>query len=87
MNNVWIGCGQITWKGADQDQALAEIAEAGYDGAPAGPSKDKSPQEILDLFAQHDLKPAPGYLGADFWNKDQEEEILQRARRHARRKG
>lgn len=83
MKNVWIGCGQITWKGADQAKALAEIAQAGYDGAPAGPSKDKSPQEILDLFARHGLKPAPGYLGADFWNKDLEEEILQRARQHA----
>lgn len=83
MKNIRIGCGQITWKDVDQATALAEIAQAGYDGAPAAPAQDKSNQQILDLFAQHGLQPAPGYLGADFWNKDHEADILAHARQYA----
>ncbi len=84
MKNVWIGCGQITWKNVDQEQVLAEIAQAGYAGAPAGPRANQSTSEVLEQFARHDLKPAPGYLGADFWRKDQQAEILERAKAHAR---
>lgn len=80
MQDVLIGCGQITWRNVPEDQVLAEIAQAGYVGAPAAPSKDHSTAEILALFAKHGLRPAPGYLGADFWDKGQEEQILARAK-------
>ncbi len=92
MNNVLIGCGQITWirftpNGAErlapEEQVLAEIAQAGYDGAPASPDQDRSTQETLALYARHGLKPAPGYIGTAFWNKERREEILERVRRHA----
>ena len=36
MEHVLIGCGQLTWKNVPEDQVLAEIVQAGYDGAPAG---------------------------------------------------
>ena len=83
MQNVPIGCGQITWRGLErsQDEILAEIAQAGYAGAPAGPYGDVSAQEVLDLYAGHGLKPAPGYLGVDFWDKNAEDEILEKAHR------
>lgn len=84
MDTIWIGCGQITWKGVDEEQVLAEIAETGYAGAPAGPSRDRSPQETLELYAAYGLRPAPGYLGADFWRPQQEEVILARAQEYAR---
>lgn len=80
MQDVLIGCGQITWRNVPEDQVLAEIAQAGYVGAPAAPSKDHSTAETLALFAKHGLRPAPGYLGADFWDKGQEEQILARAK-------
>jgi inosose dehydratase len=83
MQNVLIGCGQITWRNVAEEQVLAEIAQAGYEGAPAGPREGRSPAETLALFARHGLKPAPGYLGADFWDKSKEEEILERAEKMA----
>ncbi len=88
MQNIQIGCGQITWySGVDQRpseaQVLAEIARAGYAGAPAGPHKTRSVQETLDLFAAHNLVAAPGYFSADFQDIAQEQDILQRARDHA----
>lgn len=82
-NNILIGCGQITWRGVPEEQTLAEIAQAGYVGAPAGPKQDKSAAEVIATFARHGLKPAPGYLGADYWDKSQEAAILQRARDYA----
>ena len=38
MEEIWVGCGQITWgRAIPQEQVLAEIAQAGYyEGAPAG---------------------------------------------------
>jgi inosose dehydratase len=83
MDKVLIGCGQITWKDVAEDQVLAEIAETGYAGAPAAPVRSRTPEETLALFAAYGLRPAPGYLGADFWQPDQEEAILARAREYA----
>lgn len=79
MENVLIGCGPITWRGLSPEQALADIAQAGYAGAAVGPQKDKSTAEVLANLASYGLKPAPSYLGADFWDPAQEEAILQRA--------
>jgi inosose dehydratase len=92
MEGILVGCGQITWHTLTQaglkvttpeEQILAEIAQAGYDGAPAGPKADRSAEETVALYRSYGLKPAPGYLGAEFWRVDQQEEILERARRLA----
>ena len=74
-----IACGQITWRqfGAPEEQALAEIAQAGYAGAPARVGRPA--RETLELYAKFGLKPAPGYLGAAFWEKEQAEAILRQA--------
>lgn len=90
MTRFRIGCGQITWLAInwqlpeDQrvtpEQILAEIAQAGYEGAPAGPQGGKSTDEILNALHKHQLQPAPGYLGANFWEASKEAEILDRAR-------
>jgi inosose dehydratase len=84
MNDVLIGCGQITWQNVAEEQVLAEIAQAGYAGAPAGPGGRRSPQETADLYARFGLMPAPGYFAAEFWRKEQEAEILANARAFAR---
>lgn len=81
--NLLIGCGQITWRGVPEEQVLAEIAQAGYVGAPAGPKPNQSAEHVIATFTRHGLKPAPGYLGADYWDKNQEAAILQRARDYA----
>lgn len=81
--NLLIGCGQITWRGVPEEQVLAEIAQAGYVGAPAGPKKDATAAEIIALYARHGLKPAPGYLSANYWDQSQEASILQRAQEYA----
>jgi inosose dehydratase len=85
MAKIEIGCGQITWsRDTPDERVLSEIAQAGYDGAPAGLRSDRSAQETIDLYAQYRLKPAPGYLSADFWRLDQRENILGQARQYAR---
>lgn len=84
MDGILVGCGQITWWASKtpEAQVLAEIAQAGYAGAPAGPEGNRSAQDTVRLFAQYGLQPAPGYLGGDFWKADQHEAFLEHARRY-----
>lgn len=80
MDGIQIGCGQITWpREMDERVVLAQIAQAGYAGAPAAPRPGVGPAEALALYAEFGLRPAPGYLGAEFWRADQSEAILARA--------
>lgn len=74
-----IGCGQLTWPRVTftPDQVLAEIAGAGYDGAPAAGDDADS---IRAQFAAAGLTPAPGYFGAPFWDAAQREALVARAR-------
>ena len=92
MANISVGCGQITWnqppaQGAHapipEEQVLAEIAQAGYDGAPAGPKKGRTASELLAVYARYGLRPAPGYIGATFWNPEKQNDLLEEARRYA----
>lgn len=92
MDGITVGCGQITWikftpQGAQwlapEEQVLAEIAQSGYEGAPAGPGKG-SPEETLALYAQHGMRPAPGYLGGEFWKPEKREQLLKQAGEYAR---
>ncbi|MFC1712641.1 hypothetical protein ACFL6S_03170 [Candidatus Poribacteria bacterium] len=84
MEGILVGCGQITWKrDTPREQVLTEIAQAGYVGAPASSGRGRSAEEVVDLYAQYGLKPAPAYLGADFWKGDQRDDILERARKLA----
>jgi len=71
MEGVKVACGQITW-GRDypREKVLAEIAEAGYDGAPAGRYISGSAKEVLDLYERYGLKPAPGYIGLEWWKPE-----------------
>jgi inosose dehydratase len=78
-----IGCVPITWKNVPQDQVLREIAQAGYEGSPIWAKEGEATQALLDRLALYGLKPAPGYLEGNFWRKDQEAPILERARRQA----
>ena len=85
MAEMLIGCGQITWPhGTPEEQILAEIAQAGYVGAPAYPKGGRSAQETVTFYAQYGLKSAPGYLDADFWRTDRRDDILERAQVLAR---
>ncbi len=83
MSNFRIACCQITWKDVPEDQMLAEIQKAGYEGVPAGPRKGLTTQQVLDYLAKFDLKPVPAYLGANFWLKEAEAPALERAERMA----
>lgn len=83
MQGVMIGCGQLTWpRGVAREQVLKEIAQAGYEGAPASPSMG-TPEEVLALYALFGLKPAPGYLSGNFWKPEERETILLRALSYA----
>lgn len=87
MEGVKVACGQITWgwgnAAPSQEQILSEIAQAGYEGAPAGRSGDRTAQQILDLYARYGLKPAPGYLGLEWWKPELRSEQIQQAARQA----
>ncbi len=84
LRNVQIGCGQITWpREVAEEQVLAEIAQAGYVGAPANPSPNRSAQETIALYVKQGLTPAPGYFSADFWNPSLEAEIIAKAKEFA----
>jgi inosose dehydratase len=88
MAEFKIACGTITWieftpegvrMRAPEEQIMSEVQQAGYEGVPVGP-RGRSAEETLAFLDQYGLKPAPGYLGADWWDTEQEESILERAR-------
>lgn len=86
-----VGCGQITWGSfkargvgdTSEEQILAEIAQAGYEGAPAGAPGQRTAAETRALYGRHGLRPAPGYLGGPFWEKARQAELVEQARRYA----
>lgn len=79
MATYRIGCGQITWRDVPEEQVLAEIARAGYEGAPPNLRLDEPPTEVVARFDAHGLEPAPPYVGARFWEPDEERTILDQA--------
>ncbi len=83
MKKIRIGCGQLTWKNMEENQVLAEIAGAGYDGAPANPRSGESAETTLARFKAAGLRPAPGYLAGEFWRPEQEATLLARAEEYA----
>jgi inosose dehydratase len=51
MANWLIGCGQITWpRDVSEEQVLADIAQAGYAGAPAFPKPATAVAERAALW-------------------------------------
>jgi inosose dehydratase len=84
MEGVKVACGQITWgKSRPVDEILADIARAGYAGAPSGYQADRTAREIREQFERHGLAPAPGYLGLAFWETEKRGEQLDLAARQA----
>lgn len=81
--NVQLGCGQITWRGVPEEEVLADIAHAGYAGAPCRAAEGGTAADVRDLYAKFGLVGAPGYLGGDFWNVDKRAEHVAAARRFA----
>lgn len=84
MEGIKVACGQITWsRDYPREQVLAEIAKAGYEGAPVSRTAGEMAKDILDRFARHGLKPAPGYLGMEWWNPELRAGQLEQAARQA----
>lgn len=79
MATYRIGCGQITWRNVPEEQVLAEIAQAGYEGMPPALDPDTPASEVIARLDAHGLKPAPPYFGASFWEPDEERVILDQA--------
>ncbi len=83
LNPKRIACGQITWRGTKPRHVLADIAAAGYAGAPFAETAAASPQALQTLYRQFQLEAAPGYFSEALWQAEREQEILEQARRHA----
>lgn len=83
--SAWqIGCGQITWpRNVSEEKVLADIAAAGYAGAPAFPKPATSTADRLALWQRFGLKPAPGYLAGDFWDPARYDVIMAQAQTYA----
>lgn len=80
-HGIRIACGQITWRRNEftQDEILSQIAKAGYEGAPASAPDVAGVAEVKARFDRAGLAPAPGYLGAEFWDPAQADAIVERA--------
>lgn len=84
MHTFLVGCGQITWpRDMSDEQVLAEIALAGYAGAPFSPRGAESASDAVARFARHGLRPAPGYFGGDFWKPELHDQLVAEAHRQA----
>lgn len=85
-----VGCGQITWNRfhSPEEDVLRDIRDAGYEGAPWGARNatgdaSEVARQVRQRFEQYDLVPAPGYFSGDFWERDQRDDIVERAKRHS----
>lgn len=80
---ISVGCGQITWRRDEftPEEILRQIAEAGYAGAPASAPSIDDVDVVAKRFHDAGLKPAPGYMGAEFWDPSQKDAILANAER------
>ena len=67
----WHHLGFVRQKGIEipQDKVMAEIAQAGFEGAPFNSNDSRPPAEMMAAMAAAGLKPAPSYYGARFWVK------------------
>ncbi len=71
-----VGCGQITWRGVPEPVALAEIREAGYQGAVPRFWPGRDPAEAAALLSRCGLEAAPPYFSAPLWRCQERESIL-----------
>lgn len=88
MRNYLVACGQITWmidwsSPPPIDQAMRDIAAAGYDGAPVFARPGDTPEEIARTFAAYGLKPAPGYLSGNWWDPAESAILVEQTRAQA----
>jgi inosose dehydratase len=53
----------MPWGKAPLEQMLAEMAQAGYDGAEANVNMGLTPEQVRAIWTRHGLAWGPGYLG------------------------
>ena len=84
MAEFWLGASPITRNNSKPiAETLPQIAQAGFAGAPAGYQAGTDPAITQAFFARCGLRPAPGYLAANFHVADERDQILDQARHHA----
>src|SRR5262249_5272243 len=84
MADFILGCSTITWeRKAPLEEMLRAIKAVGFQGAPAGWREGERLEQVGETFASFGLRPGPGYLGAEYWDRAQHAEIYKRAERHA----
>jgi inosose dehydratase len=80
MKNYVVAGSQITWGRDYQGNVLAEIAEAGFEGAPAGNYGGATPESIIAEYNKYGLRAGPGYMGANYWDPAATQDIYERAK-------
>jgi len=88
VKNYLVGCGQITWitdweNPPPPEAAMADIAAAGYDGAPISDLPGQSAGEVATFYQGYGLKPGPGYLGANWWDPAESAALIEQTRQMA----
>ncbi len=63
--------------------SFADIARAGYTAVHADVPPGMTAREYGELLASHGLRPAPGYYGGFFDQRDARDDTVEGARRHA----
>jgi inosose dehydratase len=66
-----------------REDAMRDIAAAGYDGAPVHAMPGESPEEVRAFYESFGLKPGPGYLGANWWDPEETDKLIERTREMA----
>ena len=83
---IALGCSTITWRLTDHqasvEEALRDIADVGYAGAPAGFRDGERPEKVSELYRSFGLRPLASYLGAMYHDPAERAQILEQARRH-----
>ncbi len=83
---IQLGCALITWRRFPDftpERALADIARAGYAGAPLPFLPEWDVAAARAAFDRVGLMPAPGYYGGRFWRADLRAALIDDARRWA----
>jgi inosose dehydratase len=89
--NIRIACVPLQWGAFSQaepgayprERILREVREAGYEGISSGAQPGQTPAQVLEHLASFGLKPAPGYLGGDWWKPEEQAKAVEQARHAA----
>lgn len=84
MKGIKLSCSSMPWGQTPLERMLAEMAQAGYDGAEANFKMGLTVPQVRETWKRHGLEWGPGYLGLpQILDREGQARALDEARRHA----